>query len=448
VTNWLNDPSQIYTLAMFETLIAQAAAAGTEFVTGDELASRIESFSNSTLSVSRNGNVMTAIVGSVDAGNFALTVGDASTVISSVTGWYAYNGNQVFLPRNGGTFEIVTGQPVADVTHITGLPTRADLLTLVGNGGDLGFTFNGKGNVTVDLRAQLGESVVITGADGVKLVDDHVTLAFDAPADHTVVVDYSTGTTLTGTTAGDIILGGNASETITGNAGNDIIGGGGGQDSIQGGAGNDVISDSGGGSIFGGSGNDQVISLTNDSTLTDEQDAGVSAASLAVNDVYVGGIGADTIRGFNGNDILIGDVSKNFGGNDSLDGGTGLDLLEGRGGADVFIFREGDSLIDDGTGALVLMGGGDVIGAFDFGTGFGTDIADITAVVPVASDFQVGLDTVQLIGFANASDIQANLGSYLSTDTGGNAVFEDAGTRITFFGVTVAELSIDDFTFI
>lgn len=205
---------------------------------------------------------------------------------------------------------------------------------------------------------------------------------------------------------------------------------------------------SSGGVISGGLGNDQILNLSKDSSLIDVQDPGVNPASLAVNDVYVGGVGNDTIRGLNGNDILIGDVSKSFGGNDIIDGGTGIDLLEGGGGEDIFVFHEGDSQIDDGSGTFVMIGGGDMIGAFDLGTGYGADVADITGVIPVAADFQVGLDAIQLVGFANAADIQDNLGNYLSSDAEGNAVFEDAGTRVTIFGVSAGELSIDDFSFI
>ncbi|MGO4914813.1 hypothetical protein [Pseudogemmobacter sp. W21_MBD1_M6] len=233
-TNWnLGDAVQLnYNLQMFEAVIAQAAADGAEFVTGAELASRIASFAASDLSVTQAGNVITATVGSSDAGSFALTIGDGATTIASVADWYAYDDNQVFLPASGGTFQITTGPVAVDVTHLTLLPMRGDLLSVSGDGSNLEFAFNGKGNVVVDLRAQGTDAVVITGADGGSVNGDLVTLAFDTLADHAVSLGYTTGATVVGSAGSDVILGGSGADRIEGGTGNDTMNGGAGADTF------------------------------------------------------------------------------------------------------------------------------------------------------------------------------------------------------------------------
>ena len=60
-----------------------------------------------------------------DVGDMALNVVDGGTeVIKSVTNWYAYNSQELFLPRKGGTFTVNLGATQDSVTHIASLPTR------------------------------------------------------------------------------------------------------------------------------------------------------------------------------------------------------------------------------------------------------------------------------------------------------------------------------------
>jgi serralysin len=127
-TNWSFGEStpKNYTKEMFESVIARAAADGLEFVTGQDLASRIAAFQNSSVSLDRDGAVLTATVNTGGAGTFALTLGDGHNV-ASVENWYAWNDSQVLLPRDGGVFRITTGAAPADVTRLTDLPQRADL---------------------------------------------------------------------------------------------------------------------------------------------------------------------------------------------------------------------------------------------------------------------------------------------------------------------------------
>lgn len=230
-TNWLNDPTQVYNLQMFQSLIAAAAAGGAEFVTGKDLADRIESFTNSTLTATRAGNVVTATVGSSDAGNFALDMGKDGR-IASVANWYAYDEDTVFLPRAGGTFQVTLGSTMTDVTRIAALPMRGELISVSGNGSDLNFSFQGKGQVLVDLKTQGNIPIRITGADDATIpVAGQVSLAFNTLKQNAALVDFLTaGANLIGGAATDILLGGTGANLLEGRGGNDVLFGAAGAD--------------------------------------------------------------------------------------------------------------------------------------------------------------------------------------------------------------------------
>ncbi|MDO5370586.1 hypothetical protein [Paracoccus sp. (in: a-proteobacteria)] len=251
-TNWnLGDPAQVYSLQMFESLIARAAADGAEFVTGQDLAGRIESFSRSSLTAARAGDVLTVTVQSSDAGNFALDVGKEGK-IASVANWYAWDQDSVFLPKQGGTFQITLGPQAADVTHVAGLPMRGELISVSGNGTDLDFSFFGRGSVLVELASQGARPIHVTGADGASLPSaGTVSLVFDAVGQHAATIDFlAPGSRLIGSAAKDILLGGSADDILNGGAGNDVLHGGAGADRFVFTAGfaSDVILDFQGGS--------------------------------------------------------------------------------------------------------------------------------------------------------------------------------------------------------
>ena len=146
-----------YTTAMYTQFIAQAYADNYEFLTLEELAARDEAQQKAAINYTTVGNTITATVTpdptAPDVGGMALDVVNGGTqVIQNVTNWYAYNGQELFLPTNGGTFAINLGTTQDDVTHIASLPMRADLLSVTGNGLDLSFSMFGTGQVVVDLK--------------------------------------------------------------------------------------------------------------------------------------------------------------------------------------------------------------------------------------------------------------------------------------------------------
>ena len=154
---------------MYTNFIAYAYNAGYEFVTTEDLASRIAAEQAATLSETTSGNVITATVTPAptepDLGAMALNVvNGAGQVIQNAGSWYAYNTTSVFMPYGGGTFTVTLGTTQDDVTHVDYLPMRADLQSLTGDGSNLTFTFTGDGTVNVHVktfwhRCHLGPAV-------------------------------------------------------------------------------------------------------------------------------------------------------------------------------------------------------------------------------------------------------------------------------------------------
>ncbi|MGB1309720.1 MAG: hypothetical protein ACPG47_00845 [Leucothrix sp.] len=140
-----------YTFDMFDALLDKAYQYGSEFVTGKDFANRIKTFKTTGLEVRKQGSTITASVSAANVGKFALKVAK-NTQIQSVANWYAYDDDQVFLKNGGGTYTIELGTPANNVSRITALPSRGELVNLSGDGTDLDITFKGKGDVEVTLK--------------------------------------------------------------------------------------------------------------------------------------------------------------------------------------------------------------------------------------------------------------------------------------------------------
>jgi hypothetical protein len=115
-------------------------------------------------------------------------------VIESVTGWYAYDDDQVFLPEGGGQFPIQLGSSAAALTRITALPMRARLLSVTGNGSELTFSFEGEGDVTVRLHPSLLTDLVVTGAGSFSQNGDTLTMQFTSFGTHNVTLARGSAT--------------------------------------------------------------------------------------------------------------------------------------------------------------------------------------------------------------------------------------------------------------
>lgn len=240
-----------------------------------------------------------------------------------------------------------------------------------------------------------------------------------------------------GNSGNDTIFGGLGNDLIAGGIDNDVLHGGRGHDMIWGGDGNDFLyPGSGNDYVNAGRGNDTIISGLGNSTLDGGRGHDKVFVFSGINtihgdldsDLLVGGFQADIIDGGDGNDVLRGDADGLLGGSDTLIGGSGDDFLMGGQGADTFIFKPN--------------AGNNVIAAFN--------IADIEfglagySAAATGADFQSGVDKINLAEFSNMSP--TNVLSFVSHGEGG-AVFSAAGTAITFFALSAAQLSADDFIF-
>ncbi|WP_460451295.1 Calx-beta domain-containing protein [Alsobacter sp. SYSU BS001988] len=187
-----------YTQAMYTDFVAYAAQNGSEFVTVADLAARVASSEQASLDYAYDAanGVLTATAspGGGDLGKFALDLNPGQQ-IASVTGWYAYDNDSVFLPTSGGSYEIhlLTGGAAANVTHITALPARAELASVTGDGTNLQFAVTGDGTVSIDLADVAGKHVAVTGANIVAQNGEQLTLGLAGLGQHSVSVTLVAG---------------------------------------------------------------------------------------------------------------------------------------------------------------------------------------------------------------------------------------------------------------
>ncbi len=147
-----------YSTTMYTNTIAMAYNDNAEFLTSIDAAKRIEAFKNAKIAINESGDVMTVNVTASNVGKFALDLDlPAGKVIKSIENWYAYDGDKIFLDSDGGEYKVTLGTRADQITKISSLPMRAELITLQGSADNdnLSFTFKGEGTVTVELKNPL-----------------------------------------------------------------------------------------------------------------------------------------------------------------------------------------------------------------------------------------------------------------------------------------------------
>ena len=379
--DWATNPpaDSPYTTAMFTDFIASMYNAGAEFVTLDDLAERISRFEDSAVTWNLSGSTITATVASPDAGKFALDLDNlGAQKIARVTGWYAYDDDSVFLPKNGGTYTIQLGAAADDVTHIISLPMRGELLSVTGNGTNLNFSVVGEGRMVVDLTDPAGRQAVVTGATVVSLVGDKLTLDVGAIGQHDVSVTLVTtnaaptitsngggataaiarsesGTSITFVKATDpegqalsySISGGADAARFSLNATTGLL-------TLIAPLDFEAPADAGGNNVY-----DVIVAARDSAGATDTQAlavtitnvAGVTLTGTSSANTLTGTGEEDTISGLGGNDILSGgagnDILSGSDGADQLNGGTGADSMTGGTGDDTYVVdNAGDRTIE------------------------------------------------------------------------------------------------------
>lgn len=159
-----------YSLEMFTNTIKLAYNSGAEFVTGIDLAQRIETFKNSKIDVSTSGSSVTVDVTSNDAGRLSVEI-PGTQKIKNVSNWYAYSDNKIFLDKDAGNYSVTLGYETDDVTRISSLPMRSELISLNGDGNLLNFTVKGEGKIRIKLKNSYSY-YQFTGANSATKIND------------------------------------------------------------------------------------------------------------------------------------------------------------------------------------------------------------------------------------------------------------------------------------
>jgi Ca2+-binding RTX toxin-like protein len=390
-----------YATQMYTDFITYAFGKGYEFVTEEDLASRIVAQQKATLATTTSGNTITATVipdaSAPNLGNMALDVINGGTqVIQSVTNWYAYDSNSVFLPNNGGTFTVNLGTTQDDVTHIASLPMRVDLLSVKGDGSNLTFSMAGDGVVLIDLKAPGNQIVSVQGANSASLSLDLLTLAFvdaslaiSAMSAAGVAVQHDVsifeGASAVFSAAGDFIFGGTGDDVLTGGAGNDYV---------NGGAGTNTASFTG---------------LITDYTVTQNADGSVTLADTRAGSPD----GTDTdvnIQNFAFGDGLVVSLAQlmsrttGTAGNDILTSSNPGQLILGLAGNDTLTAGAADQTLDGGAGNDTMNDGGIGIGGITTMVG---GVGNDTYIVTKASD------VITEVAGAGTDGVSTTLGSFV-----------------------------------
>lgn len=257
--------------------------------------------------------------------------------------------------------------------------------------------------------------------------------------------------TLIGDQGFDVLSGGNGDDLLYGGDDEDWIFGGLNNDTIHGGAGNDwLFGGVGFDTIYGGTGNDQIRGEGNADYLNGGEG----------NDTIFGGDGFDVVSGNNGNDVLYGGNQEDwmFGGwdDDFLDAGAGDDFVfcgigddtaYGQDGHDLIAGEYGNDLLYGGAGNDTLRAGGGDDRLFG-GSGADRFVLD-----------QGGRDVIGDFNPAQAGEVivLSDLGLGITwaqfratrlTDTPAGVLADlGMGNTLLLSGLTIANLSADDFIF-
>ena len=330
--------------------------------------------------------------------------------------------------------------------------------TMSGGLGDDFYVVNDAGDVIVELSGASGgiDSVtsLVTFSLAAQTGDlEHLTLGGAANINGT---GNGLANMLTGNDGDNQLNGLGAADSLYGGLGNDTLDGGTGADVLGGGTGNDVyVLDDAGDSIteLAGEG-------TADSILTDVD---VQMATLAANvenltmrnvataitvsgnalantmngnifansitgwgaaDSLYGGAGNDSLYGGNQNDLLNGGAD-----NDALYGGNDADTLIGNIGNDTLYGQAGDDILTGGTGGDVFVFAG------TWGSDTITDFATAGLIERI--------DVSAIAAIANFADLVTNHLTQLGLDT----IITNGANTITLTGITMGNLSADDFLF-
>lgn len=279
-------------------------------------------------------------------------VADAGIVpVGSVVTWDYTVSNTSGDPMTNVTITDDQEGPVCIIALLA--PGTSQTCTLTGTAQAGPYT--NTATVTADLLGFLASDVTsssYTGASDAECFGEVVTIDMNIA-----------GTSGTGTTGPDVILGTPGDDTIDGLGGDDLICGGDGDDTIDGGQGDDRIYGSFGNDLIRGeAGNDELLGREGHDDLYGGDGDDV-IHGFDGNDLVYGGRGDDDIEGNDGVDRLFGQdgLDEIIGGDgaDRLYGGGGVDFIWGDAGADRIYGQAGDDILHGGDGDDLMYGGAD-----------------------------------------------------------------------------------------
>jgi Ca2+-binding RTX toxin-like protein len=261
------------------------------------------------------------------------------------------------------------------------------------------------------LAAQLGPDVIIGGLENDQLNGTSNQDKFYGSLGDDTINGYNSSDILEGGEGNDKLFGGDGDDKLHGSFGNDTLDGGASQDSLVGGSGNDLLKGEGGDDrLWSGEGNDSLEGGQNQDQLWGEAGNDVLTGDDG-DDRLFGGSGGDRLLGGSGHDQLFGDS-----GQDILIGGTWNDQMTGGTGQDRFIFEQGNSFLS---------------GEYDR-----------------ILDFQVGIDKIEFHNFSGLNFNQLVSQGYLR-NSGSNTIIQfNTGGQVLIEGVSLNELSANDFQFV
>lgn len=237
------------------------------------------------------------------------------------------------------------------------------------------------------------------------------------------IVGTDQSETIVGTSRGDTIEALAGDDIIIAREGDDVIDAGEGDDRVVAGDGDDVIHGSSGSDIiFAGSGNDSVFAGDGNDFVYGEDGNDTIFGDDGSDELY-GGNGTDKMFGGRGDDLMFGDD-----GDDYLIGETGNDKIHGGSENDTIIGSEGDDEMfgDDGNDTFIAFAndGNDHV---DGGTGM--DMLDLSATTASAT---IDLST----GTAESADIGSDKISGMEIVSGGHGddLFIGDAQSNTFYG--------------
>ncbi len=316
---------------------------------------------------------------------------------------------------------------------------------LFGDYGSVSYSYNRLSSIaTTDpssggtdfISAGLGNDVVFGGAGNDWITGD---IGADLIAGDSGEAKLSLGR-ITGLSTTDATTGGN--DTISGGDGNDGILGGYGADSLSGDSGDDaVLGDN-------GFGRRHLVRGAPPANVSDPAIGGSDTIDGGSgNDVLIGGDGTDSISGGLGNDLIFGDQGQytsaySFGTlyPDSASGGS--DTIHGNDGNDSIFGGQGNDLIYGDTGNDLLEGGfrtsGGNVGTDQILSGTGTDT--------LSNNFTAGVPSVPLtMTFEVSTDFSSPVSSNFSTVSGfwsqGSGLYQTTSYSTTSPSVSILKVS-------